>query len=224
MVVIDGTGVYNTAQYDSDMKNSFCVQIANGMGSKATYYRGPGGWGGTTILRTWAGVSDILSSDEKNVMITGYSRGAAAAIELAHYCRDMAITVEAMFLFDPVKRDLALPNADTIPHNVRNCYKVLRAPSKDSNAVSFMSPNNDRYARGWMRNCGESVEDPSLTFVDTPCVISGSHGAAGGVPWGEYTPDKAATQMAADWMSTRLQKHGLKISLKNYWMAWHKNQ
>ena len=131
-----------------------------------------------------------------------------------------------MFLFDPVKRDMSLPNAGTIPRNVGACYQVLRESTGDSMLASLskveakLSDGADRYARGWFGNCGQMTENPNLVIEKGIC--NGSHGAAGGVPWGEYTPDAKATGQAASFMSAALQKHGLNIHLNNYWKAWHK--
>ena len=87
------------------------------------------------MLRVWGGVANVIASRETRIFLAGYSRGGAAVTEVAHYLRDMALDVEAMFLFDPVKREGGLPNAGTIPRNVKNCYKILRTLSGSKGIV-----------------------------------------------------------------------------------------
>lgn len=226
LIAIDGTGALGNSEYDQAMKNSFCNQIARSLGGQARYYRGPASFTIATILRVWGGTADVIRSRETKIFLTGYSRGAAAAIELAHYLRDMALDVEAMFLFDPVKREGGLPNAGTIPRNVKNCYKILRTLSGSKSVMDSVMKwdaevwDIDPYQRRWMGNTGNVMES-GRTHVEQ-AVINGSHGAAGGSPWYAHAPDRIATETAAAWMTAMLQRHGLSVSLRSDWVAQNK--
>jgi pimeloyl-ACP methyl ester carboxylesterase len=226
MIVVDGTGPMFNATYDQAMKNSFCSQIARALGSQASYYRGPHSFTVATVLRVWGGVANVIASRETRIFLAGYSRGGAAVTEVAHYLRDMALDVEAMFLFDPVKREGGLPNAGTIPRNVKNCYKILRTLSGSKGIVDSVLKwdsqvwDVDPYQRRWMGNTANILES-SMTHLEQ-AVVNGSHGAAGGAPWYEHEPDRIATDTAAKWMTAMMQRHGLGVTLRSDWVAQNK--
>jgi hypothetical protein len=220
MITVDGTGPLLNSSYDAAMKYSFCNQIKAQMHGAAHYYRGPAGVTVLTVGRTWAGLRDILKSGERQIFLSGYSRGGAAVVELAHYLRDMNMTVEAMFLFDPVRRDYCLPNAYTIPRNVGKCYKIMRSlTGYKGNVAAVLKWDKeiwgiDPYQRGWMGNCATHLE--SNRTVLQQAVVDGSHGSAGGAPWPNHAPDRIATDTAAKWMTAMMQMHGVNVTLKSY--------
>ena len=217
---------FDCSVYDQAMKNSFVNQITRGMGGNARYYRGPASLTLNTITSTWGGLLQILKSGSTEIYLTGYSRGAAAVTELAHYLKDQTLTVEAMFLFDPVKRELSLPNAGTVPSNVKNCYTLLRSLSGAKGITDSLLKwdsklsDADPYQRRWMGSTSNIFESPK-THRET-AVVAGSHGALGGSPWYEYAPDEQATETAARWMTAFLQRHGLGVSLRSDWVSQNK--
>lgn len=225
MIVVDGTGPLSDVDYDEAMKNSFCNQIARSLGGQAVYYRGPASFTVATVLRVWGGAAHVLASGETRVFLAGYSRGGAAVTELAHYLRDVGLAVEAMFLFDPVKREGGLPNAGTVPRNVKNCYKVLRSLSGSKGIIDSVLKHDevvwdiapDPVQRRWMGNTA-NVRESNKTHLEQT-VVNGSHGAAGGVPFYVYQPDRIATEVAATWMTTMLQRHRLNVKLRSDWVA-----
>lgn len=220
MIAVDGTGPLWNSTYDAAMKYSFCNQMRAQLPGQVHYYRGPASVTVATIGRTWAGVADVIKSGQRQIFLMGYSRGAAAVIELAHYLRDMGKPVEAMFVFDPVARDYCLPNAYTIPRNVGRCYKILRSLSNYKGTLDSMLKwdkqrwDIDPLERGWMGNCGTHLESNRTVLQQAP--VAGSHGAAGGVPWPDHAPDRLATDTAAKWMTGMMQQHGIHATLTSY--------
>jgi pimeloyl-ACP methyl ester carboxylesterase len=210
--------------YDQAMKNSFCNQMVRQLGGNAVYYRGPSSVTMLTVLRAWGGTAEVIRRGETKIFLAGYSRGAAAAVETAHYLRDIALDVEAMFLFDPVKREGSLPNAGTVPRNVRNCYIIRRSLEGSKGIIDSLKKwdsevwDIDPYQRRWMGYTSNNIENKHATRLEET-VINGSHGSVGGSPWYEYWPDKAATEAAADWMTGKMKKHGVNVTLKSDWIA-----
>src|SRR5579871_4409617 len=127
IAIVDGTGPFKDSDYAAEMKNSFCSQLK--ALPNATYHRGPEGTG----LLTRSIASDVRDQVESgalcelNVYLAGYSRGGAAAIQIAKWLAadKNPIVVKAMFLFDPVGMDITTSH-DGIPSNVRSCYVIYR--------------------------------------------------------------------------------------------------
>ncbi len=217
---------FDNSVYDQAMKNSFVNQITRAMGSNARYHRGPASITINTVSQTWSGLVQVLKSEATEIYLTGYSRGAAAVTELAHYLKDQTLNVEAMFLFDPVKRELSLPNAGTVPGNVKNCYTLLRSLAGAKGITDSLRrwdsklSDADPYQRRWMGTTSNIFQ--SANTHHEQAVVAGSHGALGGSPWYEYAPDELATDTAAKWMTGFLNKHGLPITLRSDWTAQNK--
>jgi len=109
--------------------------------------------------------------EEQKIYLTGYSRGGAIVIEVAKLLQSRGLSVEAMFLFDAVKRSLGdgMGNTDVIPGNVRNCYHALRNIQQSGSRESFSHT-------GYLRD-SRVAGPPNHYFFTT-------HGGMGGTPWG----------------------------------------
>ncbi|WP_420336454.1 hypothetical protein [Roseibium sp.] len=142
MVLIDGTGPYDEQQYARDFENSFLHQIHKKLGnSKSVYFEGPGTLGITTRSRANKGYDSLVARRSQNrkcrLFIAGYSRGGAAAMELAKICAygkmdedgqqsvHEVIPIEALFLLDPVSKDVFCLGGG-VPNNVRTSYVMYR--------------------------------------------------------------------------------------------------
>src|SRR5258708_15533689 len=144
MIIVDGTGAYKEREYEVEMKDSFCQQLSKRLGIVASnYYTGPGLWGYWTadtaknaceLVQSWRKAP--VPAREKTISLAGYSRGGAAVIQIAKWLNNAAwlaadkfppdpIPIKAMFLFDPVDRDVSL-DGDRIPSNVATCYVAFR--------------------------------------------------------------------------------------------------
>jgi pimeloyl-ACP methyl ester carboxylesterase len=148
MVVLDGTGPYNTDQYKECLtKFSFCGQLKRSQSvakavKEVRYDDGPG----TLPINRMAWLADEIADElravhrqtKEKIFLAGYSRGGATAIQVAKLLnytdrnpktpkdrRIVAVPVQALFLFDPVTKD-ALLDADGIPANVARCYVMYR--------------------------------------------------------------------------------------------------
>ena len=142
MVLIDGTGPYDGEQYHRDFEFSFLHQIAKSLGhTRSAYFEGPGTLGLTTLSKANAALQALHTRREQNrsckLFIAGYSRGGAAAMELAkmaaYYSPDPddygipteTIPIEAIFLLDPVSKDF-LCSGGGITSNVKKTYVMYR--------------------------------------------------------------------------------------------------
>jgi hypothetical protein len=233
MAIVDGTGPYGEQDYQLTMARSFCYQLSTGV-KNARYWEGPGSLGITTRSKgnqayDWIG-EYIKENNKEPVFLAGYSRGGATVIQVAKWLRQPTaaqprINVEAMFLFDPVARDLAL-DADGIPDNVKHCYVVFRDQNCEVKNVAWkpnwgygQDPDMDIYARKWMGNCQVAPDNRFATHVAPKRIRNASHGAVGGVPWTDRPADEAATKEAASWMNQWLRRHGLNMMLRDMWLV-----
>jgi dienelactone hydrolase len=229
--IIDGTGPYNQELYDLAMARSFCWQLeVKFRGYPAVYIPGPGNAGGTTYAKARDGADAIQNyrkrnnySNSKPIYLAGYSRGGATVIQLAKFLNQQIPKneVKAMFLFDPVDRDVFL-DGQGIPNNVRNVYVVYRDQSIEDVNTPWKPnwgygerPDKDIYARKWMGNCSVVPDDPNATKVRYSVIKNASHGAAGGSPWNNRAADEAATEAAATDMNKFLQMEGLPPILRD---------
>jgi len=143
------------------------------------YRRGPdfAATGSTTVApETLAAlVRQLWNNGDRNIFMAGWSRGGAIVIATAACLKTMtlrdgsAIGVEALFLFDAVDRAVQF-NARAIPSNVRNCYHAIR-DRRTASRESF-------------GNCGLLAESQRTNLVKRDTFYT-THGAMGGVPWGE---------------------------------------
>src|SRR5262245_24511821 len=138
---VDGTGVWNNDEYDRTFEKSFVRTLYKWWGhGPPNYERGPV----TTDLKpadftyylAWRTYRHVLahwkSDDETAVFLAGYSRGAAAVIEVAKWLKAKDIPVECLMLYDPVDRTLQVGGRfrDTpIVDTVRKYIYAKRSPA-----------------------------------------------------------------------------------------------
>jgi len=183
LVGIDGTGSAVTPgagrdrDYDVAFANSFVRRICNSGGPHALYRRGPVALGGGLVDAIQAGLQHITTKRNSgvtgDVLLTGYSRGAAGVVSLASRLNDAHIPVRAIMLFDCVDRHMFI-DAETIPGNVANVLHVVRDPASSSRE-SF---GNDglRYNPATTHYGLPNEQGRAYQFLCT-------HGGMGGCPW-----------------------------------------
>jgi hypothetical protein len=99
------------------------------------------------------------------VLLTGYSRGAAAVIGIAARLAKDGVKIPAMMLFDPVDRS-PTSDAEEIPNNVLVVHQARRIQNTFSR-VSF-------------NNCANVWHAPTKCDIYH---VWATHGGMGGVPW-----------------------------------------
>jgi hypothetical protein len=109
------------------------------------------------------------ASGNHDVLLTGYSRGAAGVVAIATKLSRININVKAIMLFDCVDRHVAI-DAEIIPRNVGFVRHVVRNPASSSRE-SFSNDGLSYYP--------PTVYPHAYQFMCT-------HGGMGGMPW---TPD-----------------------------------
>ena len=175
LVGIDGTGealipgAERDADYDNSFSESFVKQICRGK-ANSRYFRGPVGGGGGMNEAITGAVAFIQSKrrqlPNERILLTGYSRGAAAAIMVAKDLKRMNIPVRALMMFDCVDRYI-FGDAHVVPNNVGYVNHVIRNPATRSRAT--------------FGNDGLRYSPP--TNYPTATMFMCTHGGMGGTPW-----------------------------------------
>jgi hypothetical protein len=189
LVGIDGTGsrvvpgASRNAKYDADFTNSHVRKLCNLHGGATLYLRGPVMLGGGLVEAINSGVNFIRGITSRagashDVLLTGYSRGAAGAVAIATRLGRLNIDVKAIMLFDCVDRHVAV-DAEVIPRNVGFVRHVIRHPGSSS---------RESFSNDGLRYFPPTVYPHAYQFMCT-------HGGMGGMPW---TPDTAAGQTMND--------------------------
>jgi len=184
---VDGTGCDSDSQYAIDMANSYVnnvVRRVKSRGGRGDYHRGPTLLGNETgPLGAWACnvVRNQLNNvSEAKVVLTGYSRGGAAAITAAQLLGLRGIAVDVLALFDAVDRSVTAV-AGTVPPNVKKVFHARRSLRAAS--------------RVYFGNCGTS-SIPFLTSYAEEFFLC-THGGVGGTPWWN-SPSRSATARLSD--------------------------
>jgi pimeloyl-ACP methyl ester carboxylesterase len=189
-VGIDGTGPTDDKEYEQAMSKSFVKQLYDELNTRQPpgwYHRGPtllsmaalgfgslkdGSWGLTlSQVRDLAEMAVKVIKEHADepgpIVLAGYSRGGAAAIQTARMLSKLVpdLKIDALALFDAVDRDLRA-DVTTIPGNVVMAYHAMRDPEIGS--------------RWYFGNCGTSIEQPGTLFS---LKFQATHAAMGGVPW-----------------------------------------
>ena len=175
---IDGTGSAFTPgakrdkAYDKNFADSFVNRIAQqNPNPDFGYWRGPVALGGG-LVPAINGAFTFLDKKVKSnrggveILLTGYSRGAAGVVSLAKKLKDAGYEVRAMILFDCVDRHLFI-DAATVPDNVKNVLHLMRDP-KAGSRESFSNDATHYYPN--------KTKMEAYTFFCT-------HGGVGGCPW-----------------------------------------
>lgn len=212
---VDGTGEWSDSSYEITFKNSHVNTLfkywAHG---PSNYLRGPYRVDEKVNCNTWLQAKrtfDFVVEEwelgSKAVFLAGYSRGAAAVIEVAKWLKGKNIPVDCLILFDPVDRSPWVGEVwrDTpIVDTVKTVIKALRDIEGTQSRESFGS-------------CGKDLENAQLTRLLPHAPFFATHGGLGGTPWtypaqgfiNEGFPDnetkvtisrdKIGSQMVKDW-------------------------
>ncbi|MGE3630421.1 MAG: DUF2235 domain-containing protein [Sandaracinaceae bacterium] len=186
LLCIDGTGELSDQQYQVDFRHSFVHYIfTHSQAGEKHYSRGPAATladaylGSDTLPLVSEGYSfvSLAYSEGDRVLLTGYSRGAAAVVAVAERLGPRQIPVAGLVLFDCVDR---CPLIDTmsIPRNVEEVVHVSRDPrtqSRESFSNSGLLGSPPTIYNG-ERIRHEGDEGRQRRFF-------GTHGAMGGVFW-----------------------------------------
>jgi pimeloyl-ACP methyl ester carboxylesterase len=204
IVIIDGTGPDNDQEYAKEMGNSFPSQIAKQVVG-STYFRGPSLTGKevSSIADRAVGAAQGGSG---SVILVGYSRGGCTAIIAAKRLKAQGKRVKAMFLFDAVDMQTSeLGLSQTIPDNVDF---VAHARTARDLAFWIRNPVKSRF---YFYNTGRWLDGEGVLEEKK---FTGTHGAAGGVPWADVVGDRACSLAVADWMTGQLKANGVDVTLK----------
>lgn len=110
---------------------NYYVQKTHGLAKNVPryYHRGPAAgsirWSMINIKKMAEAAVNFINQNKGKVFMVGWSRGAAACIQTAHYLKraNNGKKIDAMFLFDPVDMDTSTSdNLDFIPDSVINAY------------------------------------------------------------------------------------------------------
>jgi pimeloyl-ACP methyl ester carboxylesterase len=133
----------------------------------------------------------FIKGFESTVFLIGWSRGAAACIQVALDLKRSGSEkkIEAMFLFDPVDQDGSTGDfLNTIPNNVANCYRAKA--TKKEGVWGKVFPT-----------CGNFAEN-GVNYVSRD--FNTSHGGIAGTEGGTKGDDGAG-----NWMWTNMSIHGV---------------
>lgn len=185
---VDGTSMnFNDPGYEVTFKNSFVNRMSRNelVGFSDTFYhRGPSITGHETyalarMAYTWV-LTRWKTGQAKAIFLAGYSRGAAAVIEVAYWLKADGIPVECLILFDAVDR--SMPGLGGGVGGVFQNTKIV------STVKQTIHPMRDIWATGsriTFGRCGQKAEDESMPFAKMH--FFGTHAAIGGTPWKEAT-------------------------------------
>jgi hypothetical protein len=212
--IIDGTGPMNRATYAEEMKDSFCRQLFESNAIPAAYknyFQGPSGDGFLSVLtahKLYRWLLEETNGDKSmDIYLAGYSRGGWEAIIVAGWLIDAGRRVKALFLFDPVDKQI-YPGGGTIPSRVEHAY-VARRRYKDKGMDYYdhscsLASSTHNPIRAWWKSTGThraGVPGADRNFL-------GSHGALGGVGWSHIKLDEPCQQAVAAFMTANLNAEG----------------
>jgi hypothetical protein len=180
---VDGTSTEDNDGYKVTFKNSFVNRMSRNElvpFDDTFYHRGPSLFGHETYAQarmayTWV-VTRWKAGLVKAIFLAGYSRGAAAVIEVAYWLKADGIPVECLILFDAVDRSTPGPGGGVggviqntkIGDNVRQAIHPMRDILATRSRVGF-------------GRCGQKAENPAMPFLKQ--YFFGTHAAIGGTPW-----------------------------------------
>ncbi|MBK8810109.1 MAG: LysM peptidoglycan-binding domain-containing protein [Acidobacteria bacterium] len=184
---IDGTSAENDNDYGNTFKESFVRRLAyqyqSTYWSKPPYYhRGPYTWGVDTRWYAEDAYNYVVKhwneGNAKAVFLGGYSRGAAAMIEVAWWLKYyQQIPVECMILFDPVDRSASLGWGNFANTKIADSVKYVIQPTRNVWST---------HSRITFGKCGTTMQDAGKT-VRWTSEFHATHGGVGGTPWGTAT-------------------------------------
>ncbi|HXF42590.1 MAG TPA: hypothetical protein VNK26_02525 [Pyrinomonadaceae bacterium] len=158
--------------------------------SKKIYIEGPAAISISTSPVNIRKMSDFavsyINRFDEPVYLIGWSRGAAACIQVAHNLARTNKKIEAMFLFDAVDQDTSTDsNLNFIPKSVKNVYHAI-------------ATKKDWMDRQIFPTCGKTA-DPSVNFVVKK--FNATHGTIAGKGTGD--------DGSKDWMWSKMRLYNL---------------
>ena len=161
----------------------------------ALYIPGPAtiSWGLSKInIRVMSDqVTTFIRANSGPIFLIGWSRGAAACIQVALDLKRSGFdrNIDAIFLFDPVDQDGSTADfLNTIPDNVANCYRARATNKTGIWATAFPT-------------CGNKYE-PGVNYVAAD--FKTTHGGIAGTEGG-----KRGDAGSGNWMWANMAKHGV---------------
>jgi pimeloyl-ACP methyl ester carboxylesterase len=162
--------------------------------SPKIYVPGPAAvsWGLSGInIRTMSDqATSLITSNSGPIFLVGWSRGAAACVQVALDLKRAGFNrnIEALFLFDPVDQDGSTGDfLNLVPSNVTNCYRARATDKGGINGILFPTCANNHEA---------GVNYVTADFNTSHGGIAGTEGAAG---------DKGSKA----WMWGHMARHGV---------------
>lgn len=180
---IDGTGPADDQEYQQGMTGSCINQLYRKEVvpfDMTFYHRGPSLLGMET--RTYAEIAHAWvlerwqSGAAKAIFLGGYSRGAAAVIEVAYWLDQRGIPVECLILFDAVDRSIPGPGGG-VGHPWSN-RKIAANVKQTIHPMRNIITTGSRLSFG---RCGDKQENAAMPHARE--YFFATHGGAGGVPW-----------------------------------------
>ncbi len=223
MAIIDGTGDFDDGDYALNMAGGFCVQLKHKLANVAQYERGPSIDGIRVRERGDRAARFLEQAKARGVarlFVAGYSRGGSAALFCAANLHLKRIAIDGMFLFDPVARHFT-PGGEDIPPNVNYCAVATRSKdpaliAKYASKYAKLLPDRLLLANPMRPSFGNvRLSSTRPDTVDSQD-FHGSHGALGGVGWKKVEEDAECQRQVARWMSERLAKHFIPVTLTSY--------
>jgi pimeloyl-ACP methyl ester carboxylesterase len=180
MLIVDGTGPKKKGDYDQEMGGGFCRRLEHQC--QGVYWQGPATLGLETpelarevvaMVRQWR----RIRRPDSPLFLAGHSRGGAAVLIAARQLKDEDIKVDAMFLFDAVRRVLnSTTDVEVVPSNVKRCYHAMRDPSLQFHFSGRLARARDELAAcmGLPRGRRPAVMEDLIDFAingapDGPC-------------------------------------------------------
>lgn len=228
MGIIDGTGAFSDADYAKEMRNSFCKQLADGLGSQAYYQQGPWIEGTNDAMKMYRTAEWLTARHRRDpstrIMLAGYSRGAATVSACVNYLARSGVKVESLFLFDAVARHV-LAYGRTVSANTAYCAHAIRNQEqawqdkyesfliKSETFGTWRNPFASNVTRPYFGGVCTTAES-GVTF--DKAIFKGSHGALGGVGWKSVSEDPGCQAQVASWMNGKLRARGVGVSLVSF--------
>jgi len=197
----------------------------------AYYQRGPSALGLEDANSMWNAINWLQKQSEATpktrLMLAGYSRGASTVLAVAAKLGAVGKSIDSMFLFDAVSRQVLLGSSDIVS-SVKFCRHAVRTDDADlvgkyetylvnrtffGERIAVASPVATNKTRPWFGHV--ALQAPrGVDFAKH--VFRGSHGALGGVGWSDVPEDIPAQAAVAAWMNAGLATRGVPVTLTSF--------
>ncbi len=196
---IDGTSIEDEEGYKVAFQNSFVNRMSRNElvpFADTFYHRGPSLFGHETYAQarmayTWV-VTRWKAGLAKAIFLAGYSRGAAAVIEVAYWLKQDGIPVECLILFDSVDRSTPGPGG-----GVGGVFQNRKISDNVKQAIHPMRDIWATHSRVSFQRCGQEQENPAMPHHKQH--FFGTHAAIGGTPWLQAVDPALGTEIPTIW-------------------------